>query len=373
MSTSRIFDIDFDLELRWPLLGVSLVAAVLPLSTSPKPNPPDRRLYTFLVLHLLWLATLAASAAWGIDATFAAPYLADICFLLTAAALALPLAARAKPSDLDFLAHLVVAMAALFMSTALAVGPGESGRYAAFGGGPNVFVRIMGIGLLFSVHLALSRRRWLWFCLVPTFFYGMLLSGSRGGVVSIVAVLGLALLLKLTSPRALVRLIASGALLIACMAVLIESVPGLSEWFDARFVDTLLGDEIYTSGRDLLYQDGLKIFLDNPFLGGGLSDFPRRHSGGYPHNLFIETGAASGLVGLAPLFLSIAVVMWVAVTSRPLANDRLILLLAGFLILAGSQFSGSYFDSRFAWFFFILFLAWRSPADTLRTAAGVQT
>lgn len=49
-----------------------------------------------------------------------------------------------------------------------------------------------------------------------------------------------------------------------------------------------------SSGRDVLYQQGIKIFAENPFFGGRILYF----DGMYPHNIFLEVLMAMGVTGL---------------------------------------------------------------------------
>jgi O-antigen ligase len=49
-----------------------------------------------------------------------------------------------------------------------------------------------------------------------------------------------------------------------------------------------------SSGRGELYQQGIKIFSENPIFGGRILYF----DGMYPHNIFLEILMATGIVGL---------------------------------------------------------------------------
>ena len=49
-----------------------------------------------------------------------------------------------------------------------------------------------------------------------------------------------------------------------------------------------------SSGRDILYRQGMEIFAENPIFGGRIIYF----DGMYPHNIFIEVIMAMGVIGL---------------------------------------------------------------------------
>jgi O-antigen ligase len=53
-----------------------------------------------------------------------------------------------------------------------------------------------------------------------------------------------------------------------------------------------------SSGREELYKQGIKIFMENPIFGGRILFF----DGMYPHNIFLEIGMTMGIVGLILYF-----------------------------------------------------------------------
>lgn len=71
---------------------------------------------------------------------------------------------------------------------------------------------------------------------------------------------------------------------------------GQSSSFLNRVTNMIVNGD--SSGRGELYQQGIKIFSENPFFGGRILYF----DGMYPHNIFLEVLMAMGIVGLILYF-----------------------------------------------------------------------
>ena len=100
------------------------------------------------------------------------------------------------------------------------------------------------------------------------------------------------------------------------------------------------------SGRQELYSQAWRLGLAAPAFGVGLGGFHTVNPiGDYPHNLFLETFAEGGLVGVALL------TSFLIGGFRHLPSDRRgdpgVLTWTGFVTLfVACQFSGDIFDSR---------------------------
>ena len=81
-----------------------------------------------------------------------------------------------------------------FLYAASGRGHTQAGRWSAFSGGPNVFVRVEVLGLIATAYFYFrSRGRLLWLISAPAFLVGAIASGSRGGLVSLSVITALAM------------------------------------------------------------------------------------------------------------------------------------------------------------------------------------
>lgn len=363
LGSSRYVDLGFNLEIR-ALIAPLLLLAVFTQGEQPFPSQTHPRRNLFLAFQSAWLFVLLASSLWVASPAFLWPYVVDVLWLTFFMLMAARVARSMTRAEVEFLAGFVVAIGAVFLISALATGPGSDGRYAALGGGSNVFARFMGLGFLFSVFLAFVRRSVWFFLSASAFIVGVLLSGSRGGFVGFLTLLVLLCFFLFRTPRLLPQFVIGFATICGSLWLIILKNPSLRSWFETRFVSTLFGGEVYTAGRNVLYSRGLELFLENPIFGAGLSGYALENSGMYPHNLLLETASEAGVLGAFFLLCTIAVAVVGIASHRPLSAHRFVLLVAGIYIVVVAQFSGSYFDSRFAWFFFAMGLALADSAPS---------
>lgn len=243
-------------------------------------------------------------------------------------------------------------IAVFFFLGAVAAGPGAQGRYAAFGGGPNVFVRIMILGVVASAALAVVQKR-LWALYgVPCFLAGALLSGSRGGLVAL-GVVGIILLAVIRRTRMRGAVWVLIALLLAG-ATFVYLVSSSSRQFLVERYFVLTFQQKYTSGRGVYFTSALNLFESHPLVGIGVGGFEALTSLEYPHNLVLAVAAESGVVGLALLGGSVVIATWSALQRSRRSVDSTFAVVAAGGILVASMFSGGYYDSRFLWFFLAL-------------------
>ncbi|HWG98677.1 MAG TPA: O-antigen ligase family protein [Pilimelia sp.] len=252
-----------------------------------------------------------------------------------------------------------LAAAALYAVGALLSGASVQGRYAAFGGGPNVFVRVQCLGVIAAVTVALARRRYALLLPIPLFLLAAVLSGSRGGLVALIgAVVAFAVCffhrLRLWK---LVTMVAAGGAAAATVWVLI---PGNDiDTVQSRYSWSALQANDY-SIRPRLLAEALEIFGQHPVLGGGLDSFYAEAGRyislgvGYAHNLVVSYAAEGGAVALA-LFAAALLAFWR--DGRPWGThppEALGCLVGAVYIGMASMFSGDYYDTRFMWIFLIV-------------------
>jgi glycosyltransferase involved in cell wall biosynthesis len=186
-------------------------------------------------------------------------------------------------------------------------------------GDPNFFAQVLLI--LVPVGLALGyeernrNRKILVFATVALIISGALLTYSRGGAIALGAVLLLSLLSR--KPRKRELIIGGVALMVAALAVprgFIQRLTTIEEMMPGY--EAVHPDSSFAK-RKLLTAAAWQMFLDNPVLGVGAGNYTvhfeeyadrigseaREYDdpaeAHYPHNLYLEVAAETGLLGLA--------------------------------------------------------------------------
>lgn len=262
-------------------------------------------------------------------------------------------------------------LATVFFAS-LTIGVGVSaGLRRAFlieGQNPNLVARTLGIGLLMAPYVLgqLKQRRWRWLVILgaAVLVVAVVLTGSRGAWVGLIAAVGFTWLLvrsKLVKLRTLA--IASVALVVGIMAL-----------YSGGIIDDYMIQRILTvpnvqatggwSGRTRIWQIGWEMVKDDPLVGVGLGNFPTRFdeyidvagqtglvsSGRDPHSLFLSIQAEVGIVGMF-LFLCIVFVIFKRL-ARVRGDPRAIL---GILLLAFTLFTGVSGTIQYMKFYWLAF------------------
>jgi O-antigen ligase len=359
-----------DWDLRWP--GLVLVALLLLAWTV---GSRERRLVVgpgaLLGWFVAWAAWMGISALWAPPGARVGEIALDLVFLVVFVAAGWTVAGRVHPRAVDAVWWWVYGAGWIYAAGAFAAGPDLQGRYAAFGGGPNVFVRVMALAVLATLFLAVLRRKhWVLVGLVP-FLVGTYLSGSRGGVLAllVVVLVGGIPLLRRMSRETRTAIAVGGAVLALLLPFFYR--PSWFGFVEHRFVEQTL-EQGYDSQRLELFERSLDVFLHNIWFGAGLDSFYAREwrltQLEYPHNLVLASLSEGGLVG-GLLLVGALVAAGVALhRRRPLGAEALALGLAALFMLVAGMFSGDYYDSRFFWFFAGLAIIRARTAPAVATA-----
>jgi O-antigen ligase len=359
--------VDYSLE-RLGVLGQARVWLFLPLalwvvfSRARGTRLPSFRqssgkfFWAVVALHVY----LAISALWTprvLEASEMISNASEVCgvLLLAATVLMVPAIFRGDTRrKVDFFLGLALGASILYAIGGLFGEWREEDRIAAFGGGPNVFVRIVGMGVLVAIYFWLRTRRVIWLAPLPLLIGSAILSGSRGGILALG--IGISVLLALCW-RSIDLTLRRGAV-VACALLILLSLSFLREtvfpYWQQRFVENSYEDR-NDSDRLLLFSEAVAIIQENPVSGVGLDGFRRLSViGEYSHNLFLQVTSEAGLIGLVLLLISLiaASKAW----SWSSALEEKILLSLGVLFFFAQMFSGSYYDARYMWIFFGLIL-----------------
>ncbi|GIF14502.1 O-antigen ligase family protein [Actinoplanes teichomyceticus] len=353
-------------DVRVPLFLVLLLC--LALETHRSGPHPAAGGYALLGVAAL-LAYQGISVLWAPPGAVTGPAVGDLCAIAGLLLVYFTLAAWDRDGVTAVTLTLFhVAAWVYFLAAATGRGHASNGRWAALGGGPNVFVRIMVLGAITSLYLYLRNgERLIWLVPIPAFLFGAVASGSRGGM----AALGITVTVALLAIRPrldFARLAKPLALLAVVAAVLVITVgPLIAGYVQQRFIEATLGQG-YASQRDVLFQMALRIFLQRPILGTGLNGFNAVANLGfgerYVHNLPLSMAAEGGFVGLALLLLA-WLCLWYAYRSVPVRERSLEARTAaycGIFIGAASLFSGDYYDARLMWILLLLAAVRPAPA-----------
>jgi O-antigen ligase len=340
-------------DLRVIGLIVALVVLAVDIARRPHPLTAPRR-EGWLVATVLFFLFQIASGLWAPQASRVGPQTLDLVLMgvLTLAyyyyTVGDPAAVVRTTFLLFFVAAVVFALAALFIN-----GPGEQGRYSAFGGGPNVFVRIEILGVISAVALYLCTRRIWPLLVVPLFLLAAVLSGSRAGLLAGLAV-GAGGLWRLRGRLRAAAVAGAGAVLVAATAtVWAFAPPAFTDLFQERFVEQTV-EQRYLSDRTDIWAAAWRLAVEHPLAGTGLDGFYGligvNQAVEYPHNYVLGVAAEGGLIGIG--LLTTAIVLW-ARTVRGGAHPQqtALAVAAAVFVFLSSLFSGDYYDARLAWLF----------------------
>lgn len=352
-TLSRIDDDATGLDLRWVFLGLGVFAVMLWWAGAYEYLPKRVPLVGFIPFGA-WCVWMVTSAAWAPPGARVEEVRADLLFLLALLGLAWFVMSWLPSESLDRVWTWLMVTGLIYFVLALAAGPDGQGRFAAPGGGPNTFVRIMMAAAVAALYLAVVKGKNWALLTVPVFAVGAALSGSRGGLLS-AAVALLVFIIPVVR-----RLGAGRTLGIAILGAVGAVAAGfwrggyVYQFVHERFIVQTLR-EGYSSGRDTISEQSWGMFLEDPIVGVGLDGFfplQLNASAAYehPHNLVVATLAEAGAIG--GLLLAVALLRPVlASLGRPMPQGPFFALLTGLYFFGAAMFSGDYYDSRFIWFF----------------------
>lgn len=215
------------------------------------------------------------------------------------------------------------------LDVGLAVGR-HSGPLADHNFWGRVLVVVAPLALSLFADRSAPRRRWWWLGAFLLISAGVYLTGSRGSLLVLAAVVPVWCVLAGRRYRRLL-------LLVPVVAGLLLVVPGVgSRLFTVTDVSNTADSQADSSltGRVAAQQVGAHMFLDHPAIGVGAGNFEVVEPGYQreygidgpvlaPHDLYLEMAAESGLLGLAGWLGLYACGLFVAVRARLLTRRRL--------------------------------------------------
>jgi len=374
-SLTRVLPIARGQVLAGPALAFLLIAAILSL------RPLAVGYGSLCVMQtgfVAWLSVVIAfhgylifSTTWSVSPQQGGEAAGDL-LLVIAALLLLPLLfSKHRLDRLRLVLSLQIA-AGLVYSTGGFLSY-DTGRMAAFGGGPNVFARVVLSGTLASAFMWVRTRQSRWLLLAMPMLLAGLASGSRGALAGFAAACVAGLVLLGISRKSTWRRMAVVAFVgIVVLALLTWPLGAtIGQLVSQRFVVLTL-QQGYTSGRDRLVMESIQVYRANALVGVGLGGFrvasaSQRHD--YPHNLVLHAAAEGGTLGL--VLLAVALGPLVLRSRRSMPVEQKAAGAIAMLYLVASMFSGDIYDARFLWFFACLYMLPLAKADARMQLTGV--
>ena len=293
--------------------------------------------------------------------------------------------------------YLVLAWAAFAFSAALSVPAGYilpapegsdmavSGRFGPAGAGPNTYSLIVAIAFFVAYFGLLGRHRKVAYLVTPIFLYGIFATGSRTGLIALVATPVLALLVPRLAARLGWRIVPVYVLGAAAVIVIVLAIPSVGESALERYTTlSQIDSEDTWNGRWGNWQGALDVIVSHPILGAGAGNYAeaavdysesvQAHSArkaaekggelsGAAHNVVLNVTSELGLVGLI-LFLGILffafktawliaqrsdlgigiflglVVAMIGGMTQPWQNEKIVYVLFGSVLALQLHYSG---------------------------------
>ena len=225
-----------------------------------------------------------------------------------------------------------------------------AGRFAALNQDPNDLGLTFALGLPMAWYVSLSQARgaWLWCLYLPLAITAILLTGSRGAVLT--GLVGLSIIpwtlrrMRLRTKVALYAL-AAGSLVLASYLVPNASL--------ARIASTRADIEAgYFGGRGPVWLAGLEVAREHPLVGVGAGGYPEAveptiHQGMVAHNVLLSILVEDGTVGFL-LFVAMLVALLTPLRQLPALHRRLSIVLL--LTLAVGTMALSWDHRKQFWF-----------------------
>lgn len=236
---------------------------------------------------------------------------------------------------------------------------------AAFNANHIATGRILGLGLIAVIYLAISSRsgilrRLIWFLPGGVIGYGFLYAGSRGALAALIVGLGFTALVALGLRRGRKWILPVAALLAGvyiATATLVPQALGLMN-------DRLKQIDIYAPTTDAaqtrmdLGTEAWQMFRQHPLTGVGIGGYNTQlgaadiERGLYPHNILLELAAEMGIAAVLPFIVLVTLAfrgLTATLRGHPspeqLALTMLLIATTAYL-LANAMFSGDLNDNR---------------------------
>ena len=353
------------------LQAVVLLLVVLVFLAREELRPLEVMLHPLTILMAVYCAVLFVSSVWADNLAWADFRISEavkglVMMVLGAALMSTWPRVRAAAATLAIVAASMAAISVLQIATHTTNDLGgllqvQSGniyadvsqpRAAGPVGDPNFYGQILLMALPIAVYFAaVSRRRILFACAALAIAAGVLITYSRGAMLSVLAMLLLVPLAVRVRKRVLVEAVLAVVILMAVTpATVVRRFHTVTD-----VVSKDKGDQpeeardASVDKRKLLLAVGLRMFEDSPLLGVGAGNFGKHYARyaneigssapqyddpgerQYPHSLFVELASENGILGLAA-FAAAMVVAFLSLRNKNPLSASIAIALAGYLV-----------------------------------------
>ncbi|HEY2322372.1 MAG TPA: O-antigen ligase family protein [Thermoanaerobaculia bacterium] len=245
---------------------------------------------------------------------------------------------------------------------------------------PNFYGQILLMTLPLAAALAASRRRWVFVCVAIVIFAGVLVTYSRGAMLSILAMLVLVPFVVRIRAHVIRKAALAAVLLMAVTpAPVIRRFHTVTDVVSADKGDQPeVARDASVDKRKLLLASGLRMFDDAPLFGVGAGNFGRHYARyanevgssapqyddpgdrQYPHSLYIELASENGIAGLLSFGVAMAIAFTTLTRTKTMSPLRIGILIA----LAGYLVSSLFLHSAYQRYLWLL-LAFIPAIDRL--------
>ena len=242
-------------------------------------------------------------------------------------------------------------------------------RVSAFGQDPNYSAMLLSAALLISLGLNFGPRRvsnqskLVGLGLAGFFALAIVNTGSRGGLIALVAGVGCFALAKARNPMDRIR--STGIVVVGLMAI---TYFVMTSYVMRKRIETTASGEVSMAGREVLFPNLWNMFLEKPLNGWGpVNNYyevvvrgtelvlrPEQVSKD-PHNLFLELLTSTGLLGTVPFVLALALCFRAAWRARD--GDYGVIPLALMAVFLMANVSLNQVAHKPFWFFMAFALA----------------
>ena len=344
------------------ILVVLLAVFALPLIGNSKRSratiapSPDNHTVLWLVLVFNLLIYMCISAMWSRESSFAKETVLSLLILMALLFFAYMIMSSNPEEGVEFFLRLFFIASVVYAIGGLMGGSLWSirGQLAFLWGGSNAYARVVGAGAILAIYFWVRTKKGLWLAPIPVLLLAVMLSGSRGGSLSLLVALLLALFMlvpKMVKRSAILVLVALSILILVFLPM-----SGIYKQMAARRYPTSSSElrAAYEYSRAPVFSKSLEAFYEAPFIGIGLGGFKVYGDSNYAHNIILGVAAEGGVLGLVFLVVTSLPLITRWRRRRSLLNNVCFIL--GVFYLTGSMMSGSYYDQRFMWLFFLFYM-----------------
>lgn len=359
-------NIDFSFEVRYLLFLISVFIGLIGLSNNKKNMVIDSGKPTFLFLFFTYtyLVLLLFSYFYTIDQFVAIEKTETIIFLMV---LIIGVIFVVNNMDIHEFFHVIsmffIIIGILYVIPIyINVFSGASRGDVNFSG-PNVTTRILFFASCSSMYRLFINKKTIYFILSILFLFSLVLIGSRGGLLGAVITLLVLYVIKKffvdwkTKKKLSIhyKYIPFFLLGISILFFIYEPVKRV---FVGRFIEaTFKNDTIYTSGRDIIYDDAIRMIKEKPILGYGIDSFSVNTGHVYPHNLLLEMMVEIGVIGA--VFFVVFVIFSITILFKMKKSQYFIFSGIPFYMIIVQMFSGEFYDFRYFFLWMIPLLYWK--------------